>query len=101
MTVPHLVTWNRLDQLAFIATGQLVAVGQVELMLYTAPYRLSSEVSEARTFEELRSAFRAELDYLDELEADGWELLTDTAANVQLLVDTRRPDERLTARDLP
>jgi len=100
--VPHLVAWNRLDRLAFFKVGQLLAVGHLEFALYTAPYMLSPDVAAATTLEELRAAYRAELKHLDVLEADGWKLSMHYGhVDRQILVDTRRPDERLTARDLP
>lgn len=45
--------------------------------------------------DELRGMLRAELDFLDAVEADGWELVgrPGNRGGEQHLVDTRRPDE--------
>lgn len=50
---------------------------------------------------ELIDSLESEVQRLRALAEDGWEVFRFPATGVQILVDTRRPDENLTAEDLP
>lgn len=99
LDVPHFVVRNRLGRTFLMAATGMVAVGQIELRLWSHGYKPSAALAAAGSIEEMKAALDAERCRLLELEADGWELIVHQG--VQLLVDTTRPDECLTARDLP
>jgi hypothetical protein len=84
------VAWNRLDPLTFVQIGQDIA-GQLEMALYTTVYDGFARVRAARSLEEARRVLRRKLEYLEEVEADGWVLLPypAIAGGLQFLVDVR------------
>lgn len=94
------VVQNRLGDLWFGPVGRQTLAGLMENMLYTAPAGMPEAVTEAKTAAELRSALVDEVEWLDVLVENGWELAAHPRGG-QVWVDTRRPDEDLTPDDLP
>jgi hypothetical protein len=97
----HFVVRNRLGYIRLVRCGPGTPVGFIELHLYSAPLGLSESIGAARSMAELTAAVDAEAVRLRDLAADGWEVFRYPASGVQILVDTRRPDEDLTEADLP
>ncbi|GAB3439128.1 hypothetical protein GCM10027517_12170 [Phycicoccus ginsengisoli] len=95
------VVENRLGGVALIRTGARTAVGLIELHLYCAPLRLQQSAGAAESMAELIESLESQAQRLRELADDGWELFRYPATGVHILVDTRRPNEHLTADDLP
>ena len=91
---------NRFGRVRYVAADKLVCVGQLEFFLYTEPY-LPVDLADARSMSDLKAALAAEVDRLEALDVDGWELASIPGSRAQVLVDTRRPDEHLTRADLP
>lgn len=102
---PHLVVANRNGLAWLVKVNRTVALGTIEWWLYTAPYAPPLEVSKATSAEGRRDALEAELANLDEVTADGWELVHARGLFGEepytYLVDARRPDIDLTPGDLP
>ena len=98
---PHYVVRNRLGRTVVLPAERPNWVGQIEFFLYTHPYDPSDAIKEATNLDELRQALADEVDRIDRLREDGWDMYKNDGVGVQLLVDTRRPDEKLTKRDLP
>lgn len=102
---PHLVVANRNASAWLAKVNRTVAVGTIEWWSYTAAYAPPLEVSKATTMQERRAALEAELAYLDQVTAEGWELVHAPGLfsdePYAYLVDTMRPDLPLTAADLP
>ena len=108
-----------MGRVRLVSTVRPVTRGMLEYHRWTAPYAPPETARSARSLRELRVALHAELAYIEEVEADGWELYTELPGEPELvefgedaftvpptagarpLVDTRRPDEILTDRDLP
>jgi hypothetical protein len=97
----HFVVENRLGYIRLVRCGARTPVGFIELHLYSAPLLLNESIGAATTMEELIAAVDAESIRLRELAADGWDVFRYPKSGVQILVDTRRPDEDLTEDDLP
>ena len=76
-------------------------MGFIELHLHSAPLGLTESIGAATSMAEVVQVVDAEAARLRELAADGWEVFRYPATGVQILVDTRRPDEDLTEADLP
>jgi hypothetical protein len=76
-------------------------VGLIELHLYCGPLGLKQSAGGAESMGELIDSLESEVQRLRALAEDGWEVFRFPATGVQILVDTRRPDENLTAEDLP
>lgn len=71
----YFVLWNRLDRLTLLEAGVEHVAGALEIALYTVPYRRHERLARASSLDELRGMLRGELDFLDAVEADGWELV--------------------------
>ena len=99
---PHFVVFNRLGQVQFVHTDRPAWVGQVEFYQYTARYDPTAALGAVSSLDEVRDALAVEYERVTQLAADGWELIrVHDGPRGLLLVDTRRPDEDLTAQDLP
>ena len=96
----HFVAENRVGDLHFVLADVQTVVGDLELFLYSSPLLLDEAIGAATTLAELRTTLSEQLARVDALLADGWELYR-YPNGVQIVVDTRRPDEDLTAKDLP
>ena len=97
----HFVVKNRLGYISLVRCGARTPVGFIELRLYSAPLGLTDSVGAATSMAEAIEAVDAEAVRLRELAADGWDVFRCPQSGVQILVDTRRPDEALTEADLP
>ena len=97
----HFVVQNRMGHIRLVRCGPRTPVGFIELHLYSAPLGLKDSIGAATSMSELIDAVDAESVRLRELAADGWDVFRYPASGVQILVDTRRPDEDLTEADLP
>lgn len=95
------VVENRLGDVALIQTGARTPVGFIELHMYCAPLELKETAGAAESMAELIDSLEPQVQRLRALADDGWDLFRYPATGVQILVDTRRPDEDLTADDLP
>jgi hypothetical protein len=95
----HFVAQNRLGDLHFVPADVKTLVGKLELFLYGSPLRLEDAVSAATTMSALRTAVREAL-VNEALAADGWSC-TATRGPPRLWSMGRRPDEDLSAEDLP
>ncbi len=98
---PHFVATNRRGDVSLVPAERRILAGLLEQRLYSAPY--APPTWNADTWESpdavAREDVRLELCYLQDAEAEGWELVENNG--YELLIDTRRPDEALHRRDLP
>jgi hypothetical protein len=95
------VVENWLGDVALIRTGARTPFGLIELRQYSAALGLRRSAGEAESLSELIGALESGARRLRALADDGWELFRYPATGGQTLVDARRPDEDLTADDLP
>lgn len=87
------VLWNWRDQLTLLETGVEHVAGALEMAPFTVPYRRYERFARPGSLVELRGMLQDKMEFLDKVEADGWERIGRTWARGgdQYLADTRRP----------
>lgn len=98
---PHFVATNRRGRLSLVPAERRILAGLLENRLYAATYAPPTWDADMWDSPDVvaREDVRRELCYLQDAEAEGWELVENNG--YELLIDTRRPDEVLRRRDLP